>query len=49
MIDIHLHLDGSLAVEDYLDLALSEGINLPINFPHCIYVPMKPCLPEFHA
>ena len=48
MIDIHLHLDGSLAVEDYLDLALSEGINLPLNFPQCIYVPMDcPSLAEY--
>ena len=48
MIDIHLHLDGSLAVEDYLNLALSEGVNLGDNFPECIFVPMDcPSLADY--
>ena len=38
MIDIHLHLDGSLAVEDYVDLALNYGVDLGSNFPNDIYV-----------
>ena len=38
MIDIHLHLDGSLAVEDYVDLALNYGVDLGSNFPDDIYV-----------
>ena len=48
MIDIHLLLDGSLAVEDYISLALSEGITLGVNFPNEIYVPMNcPSLAEY--
>ena len=38
MIDIHLHLDGSLAVEDYVELALNYGVDLGSNFPDDIYV-----------
>ena len=38
MIDIHLHLDGSLDVQDYIDLALTYGFDLGKNFPDDIYV-----------
>lgn len=39
MIDLHLHLDGSLSKEDFLYLAKKENIDLPSDFPSCIYVP----------
>ena len=39
MIDLHLHLDGSLSDEDFLYLAKKEGISLGDDFPNNIYVP----------
>ena len=39
MIDLHLHLDGSLDQKDFLYLLNKEGLPLPPNFPSCIYVP----------
>lgn len=38
MIDLHLHLDGSVSVEDYRLLASYKGIDLGSEFPHNIYV-----------
>ena len=38
MIDLHLHLDGSLDVKDFLYLSNKEGIALPNDFPSCIHV-----------
>lgn len=38
MIDIHLHLDGSMSVEDYVELALNYGVDLGKGFPNDIYV-----------
>lgn len=40
MIDLHLHLDGSLSEQDFLYLAKKEGICLGKEFPNNIYVPM---------
>ena len=40
MIDLHLHLDGSLSEQDFLYLAKKEGICLGNDFPNNIYVPM---------
>ncbi len=39
MIDLHLHLDGSLSEQDFLYLAKKEKINLGKEFPNNIYVP----------
>ena len=39
MIDLHLHLDGSLDQQDFVYLLTKEGIPLPKDFPSCIYVP----------
>ena len=39
MIDLHLHLDGSIAKEDFIYLLKKEGLPLPEDFPSCIYVP----------
>ena len=39
MIDLHLHLDGSLSERDFLYLLNKEGIPIPKDFPTCIYVP----------
>ena len=39
MIDLHLHLDGSLAKEDFIYLLNKEGLPIPKDFPSCIYVP----------
>lgn len=39
MIDLHLHLDGSLSVEDFKYLASRNNIPLPSEFPNNIYVP----------
>lgn len=48
MIDIHLHLDGSLAIEDYINLALSYGVDLGSDFPNSAYVPMNcPSLADY--
>ena len=48
MIDLHLHLDGSLSKEDFIYLAKKEGIELGEEFPSNIYVPMDcPSLEEY--
>ncbi len=39
MIDLHLHLDGSLSIEDFKYLANRNGVDLGKNFPKNIYVP----------
>ena len=39
MIDLHLHLDGSLDIEDFKYLAERNHIYLGDNFPENIYVP----------
>lgn len=39
MIDLHLHLDGSLSIEDFLYLSKKQKINLGEDFPNNIYVP----------
>ena len=39
MIDLHLHLDGSLSIEDFEYLAQRNGIFLGKDFPKNIYVP----------
>lgn len=39
MIDLHLHLDGSLSEADFVVLSKKENINLGKDFPACIYVP----------
>ena len=39
MIDIHLHLDGSLSVEDFQYLSKLYGVDLGKDFPNNIYVP----------
>lgn len=39
MIDLHLHLDGSLSEEDFLYLSKLHGISLGDDFPQNIYVP----------
>ena len=40
MIDLHLHLDGSLSEQDFLYLAKKDNICLGNDFPNNIYVPM---------
>lgn len=39
MIDLHLHLDGSLSEQDFLYLSKKDHIDLGKDFPHNIYVP----------
>lgn len=39
MIDLHLHLDGSLSEQDFLYLSKKDGISLGEDFPNNIYVP----------
>lgn len=39
MIDLHLHLDGSLSIEDFRFLAEKQGVDLGNDFPKNIYVP----------
>lgn len=39
MIDLHLHLDGSLSEEDFKYLAEKDHISLGDDFPNNIYVP----------
>ena len=39
MIDLHLHLDGSLSIEDFKFLAEKQGVDLGDKFPKNIYVP----------
>ena len=38
MIDLHLHLDGSLSIEDFLYLSKKDDIDLGSDFPNNIYV-----------
>ena len=40
MIDLHLHLDGSLSEEDFKYLAKLNKVDLGSDFPNNIYVPM---------
>ena len=40
MIDLHLHLDGSLSEQDFIYLAKKDGVDLGKDFPNNIYVPM---------
>ncbi len=48
MFDLHLHLDGSLAEEDFLYLAKKDNIPLGKDFPSNIYVPADcPSLVEY--
>ena len=39
MIDLHLHLDGSLAKEDFIYLLNKEGLPIPKDLDSSIYVP----------
>ena len=39
MIDLHLHLDGSLSIEDFKFLAEKQGVDLGDDFPKNVYVP----------
>lgn len=39
MIDLHLHLDGSLSLDDFRFLAEKNHIDLGDNFPKNVYVP----------
>ena len=39
MIDLHLHLDGSLSEQDFLYLAKKDGVDLGKDFPNNTYVP----------
>ena len=39
MIDLHLHLDGSLSLDDFKYLAKRNGVNLGKEFPRNVYVP----------
>lgn len=48
MIDLHLHLDGSLSIEDCQYLAKLEGVDLGKDFPSNLYVPADcPSLEEY--
>ena len=38
MIDLHLHLDGSLSIDDFKFLAKKQGFDLGPSFPQNIYV-----------
>ena len=39
MIDLHLHLDGSLSEQDFLYLGKKDNVDLGKDFPNNIYVP----------
>ena len=39
MIDLHLHLDGSLSLEDFIFLAERNHVELGKDFPNNVYVP----------
>ena len=39
MIDLHLHLDGSLSLDDFKYLAKRNGVDLGKDFPKNVYVP----------
>lgn len=41
MIDLHLHLDGSLSKEDFIYLANKQGVDLGKDFPNNIVVPKE--------
>lgn len=48
MIDLHLHLDGSLSEQDFLNLAKEYNVDLTQEFPNNIYVPIDcPSLEEY--
>ena len=48
MIDLHLHSDGSLSIEDCQYLAKLEGVDLGKDFPSNLYVPADcPSLEEY--
>ena len=48
MIDLHLHLDGSLSIEDCQYLSRLEGVDLGNDFPTNLYVPDDcPSLEEY--
>lgn len=48
MIDLHLHLDGSLSEADFLYLAKKENFDLGKEFPNNIYVPIDcPSLEDY--
>ena len=48
MIDLHLHLDGSLSIDDFKYLAKYNGVDLGKDFPNNIYVPVDcPSLEEY--
>jgi adenosine deaminase len=39
MIDLHLHLDGSLSIDDFKYLSKINNVDLGTDFPNCVYVP----------
>ena len=48
MIDLHLHLDGSLSEKDFINLAKKYNVDLTSDFPNNIYVPSDcPSLEEY--
>ena len=48
MIDLHLHLDGSLSIEDFKYLASRQNYDLGEDFPSNLYVPQDcPSLEEY--
>lgn len=48
MIDLHLHLDGSLSEEDFKYLANKYNVDLTSDFPNNIYVPFDcPSLEDY--
>lgn len=48
MIDLHLHLDGSLSEEDFIYLAKKQNFDLGKEFPDNIYVPIDcPSLEDY--
>lgn len=48
MIDLHLHLDGSLSENDFIYLAKKQNIDLGDDFPNNIYVPIDcPSLEDY--
>ena len=48
MIDLHLHLDGSLSEQDFVYLAKKYSVDLTNEFPNNIYVPIDcPSLEDY--
>ena len=48
MIDLHLHLDGSLSEQDFINLSKQYNVDLGKDFPNNIYVPSDcPSLEEY--